>query len=299
MQSSSFITILFPVVLGFIMLGMGLSLTVNDFKRVLVYPKAVAIGLVGQLIVVPVIGFLVAALFLRHSPELAVGLMIVAVCVGGSNSTLLNFLMRGDVPLSITLSALTNGITVFTIPFLVNFALQYFMGSSSQPIQLPIVPTVFQLMLVTILPTAIGMAINIRWPQLARKVERPVKILSAIFLAFVIISAVALTWSTLIPALTAVGVSVVVLNIALMALGYVVGRLARLPHSQQLCLGIEFGIQNGILAITIANAPTMLNNPTMTIPPVIYSLLMIVIGLAFGLVVNSLAGKAAVEAVPA
>jgi BASS family bile acid:Na+ symporter len=295
MQSSSFITLVFPLVLGFIMFGMGLSLTVNDFKRVAQYPKAVAIGLVGQLIIVPLVGFLVAKLFLSGSPELAVGLMIVAVCVGGSNSTLLNFLMRGDVPLSITLSAFTNAITVFTIPFLVNFALQHFMGAA-EAIQLPIVPTVLQLIVITILPTAIGMAINVRAPQLASKTERPVKILSAIFLGFVIIGAVASTWATLVPALTATGVAVVVLNIALMALGYGVGTLAQLPQSQRLCLGIEFGIQNGILAITIAS--TMLNNPTMTISPVVYSLLMIIIGLAFGLVVNNFLRKQAVEESP-
>ncbi len=288
MQSSIFITLILPSVLAFIMLGMGLSLTVNDFKRVVVYPKAVAVGLVGQLIVVPLIGFLVASIFPFPSPKMAVGLMIIAVCVGGSNSTLLNFLMRGDVPLSITLSALTNGITVFTIPFLVNFALQHF-TASGQPVQLDILATVLQLIAVTIVPTAIGMAINARFPQWSSKAERPVKILSALFLAFAIIGAAINTWSNLMQALVDVGIAASVLDIALMVLGFGIGWLLRLPQSQRVCLGIEFGIQNGILAVTIAS--TMLNDPVMTVPPVVYSLLMLILGLGFGFVANYLGRK--------
>jgi bile acid:Na+ symporter, BASS family len=294
MQSSVFTTVVFPFVLAFIMLGMGLSLTVNDFKRVLLYPKAVALGLLGQLIVVPLIGFLIASVFPFPSPELAVGLMIVAVCVGGSNSTLLNFLLKGDVPLSITLTALTNGITVFTIPFLVNFALRHFMGSD-QVVQLNIVTAILQLILITLVPTAIGMAINARFPRAASKAERPVKIFSAVFLAIAIIGAVASTWRVLIGAFVDVGIAAAVLNISLMILGYLTGWLVRLPQNQRICMGIEFGIQNGILAVAIASSPLMLNNPTMTIPAVIYSLLMLIIGVAFGFVANYFAPR---EAIP-
>lgn len=290
MQSSVFTTIIFPFVLGFIMLGMGLSLTVNDFKRVALYPKAMAVGLAGQLVVVPLIGFLIASVFSFPSQEMAVGLMIVAVCVGGSNSTLLNFLLRGDVPLSISLTAVTNGITVFTIPFLVNFALRHFMGSN-QAVQLDTVTAILQLIIITIVPTAIGMAINARFPRWSSKAERPVKIISAIFLAVAIIGAAASSWQILIKAFVDVGIAAAVLNIALMILGYMTGWLARLPQNQRICLGIEFGIQNGILAVAIASSPLMLNNPTMTIPPVIYSLLMLIIGVVFGFVANYFAPK--------
>ena len=120
MESNIFITVFFPVALAIVMFGMGLSFVVNDFKRIVIYPKAVTLGLVGQLVLVPIAGFIVASIFPFSTPELAVGLVVVAVCVGGSNSTLLNLLVRGDVPLSITLSAFTNILSVFTIPFIIN-----------------------------------------------------------------------------------------------------------------------------------------------------------------------------------
>ncbi len=285
MQSSVFTTIILPILAAFTMFGMGMSLTMTDFKRVVLYPKAVMLGLVGQLVVVPLVGFLIASVFRFPSPEMAVGLMIVTVCVGGSSSTLLNFLLRGDVPLSITLTALINGITVFTIPFVVNFALRHFMGIN-QVIQLDILTVILQLILITIVPTAIGMAINARFPQWSSKAERPLKIFSAIFLAVAIIGAVTSTWQVLIQAFVDVGIAVAVLNIALMIVGYGAGWLGRLPQNQRICLGIEFGLQNGILAVTIGSSPLMLNNPTMTIPAVINSLLMLIIGVVFGFVAN-------------
>ena len=290
MQSSVFTTVVYPLVAALIMLGMGLSLTMADFRRVLVYPKAVAIGLVGQLVVVPLVGFLIASVFPFPTPELAVGMIVVAACVGGSSSTLLNFLLRGDVPLSITLTAFVNCITVFTIPFEVNFALRYFMGSN-QVIQLDILTVIFQLMMVTIVPTAIGMVMKARFPRLSSKAERPVKILTTIFLIVAIIGAVASTWQILVQALFDVGIAVAVLNISLMILGYLTGWLIRLPYNQRVCLGIEFGIQNGILAVAIGSSPLMLNNPTMTIPAIIYGFLMLVIGVIFGFVANYFAPK--------
>lgn len=287
MESNVFITVFFPIALAIVMFGMGLSLVVDDFKRILVFPKAVALGLVGQLVLVPAVGFLVASIFPFSMPELAVGLVIVAVCVGGSNSTLLNFLLRGDVPLSITLSAVTNIVSVFTIPFLINLALVRFMGAG-QVIQLPVLETVVQLLLVTILPAAIGMALNARFPQLTGKAERPVKILSAILLLIVIIGALTRTSATIMQGIGEVGLPVLVLDVALMLLGYGLGWVLRLNEAQRICIGIEFGIQNGILAVTIASSPLLLNNPTMTITPIIYSLMMLVMGFAFGLTINLL-----------
>jgi BASS family bile acid:Na+ symporter len=267
------------------MFGVGLSLVVSDFKRILVYPKAVTIGLVGQLVLVPAAGFAVASFFDFSTPEFAVGLVVVAVCVGGSNSTLLNLLLRGDVPLSVTLSAFTNIISVFTIPFLINLALVRFMGNG-HVIQLSIWQTISQLLLITILPMGIGMALNARFPRLIGKANRPVKIMSAILLLMVIIGALASTGATVWRGMLEVGLPVIVLDIALMLIGYSLGMLLRLKESQRVCLGIEFGIQNGILATTIASSPLLLNNPTMTLTPIVYSLLMLVLGFAFGGVVN-------------
>ena len=287
MESNIFITVFFPVALAIVMFGMGLSFVINDFKRIVIYPKAVALGLVGQLALVPAAGFIVASLFTFSTPELAVGLVIVAVCVGGSNSTLLNLLVRGDVPLSITLSAFTNILSVFTIPFLINLALVRFMGGG-QVIQLPVLETIGQLLLITIVPLAIGMALNARFPQLASRANRTVKIMSAILLLIVIFGALFSTGPVVWHGIKEVGLPVIVLDVTLMLMGYGLGKLLRLGESQRICMGIEFGIQNGILAVTIASSPLLLNNPMMTLTPIIYSLLMLALGFGFGGVVNLL-----------
>ncbi|MFC1914597.1 bile acid:sodium symporter family protein [Chloroflexota bacterium] len=287
MESNVFITIFFPIALAIVMFGVGLSLVVDDFKRIVIYPKAVSLGLVGQLVLVPATGFIVASIFPFSTPEFAVGLVVVAVCVGGSNSTLLNFLLRGDVPLSVTLSAFTNTLSVFTIPFLVNLALVKFMGSG-QVIQLPVGETISQLLLVTIAPLAIGMALNTRFPQLTTRANRPVKIMSAILLLIVIIGALFSTWDIVWQGIREVGLPVIVLDITLMLMGYGFARLLRLDEAQRICMGIEFGIQNGVLASTIASSSLLLNNPTMTLTTIIYSLLMLILAFGFGGVVNLL-----------
>jgi len=285
MESNVFITIFFPAALAIVMFGVGLSLVVDDFKRIVVYPKAVTLGLVGQLAIVPAAGFAIASFFHFSTPELAVGLVVVAVCVGGSNSTLLNLLVRGDVPLSITLSAFTNILSIFTIPFLINMALVRFMGAG-QVIQLSVWQTISQLFLITIIPLAIGMALNARFPQLMGKANRPVKILSAILLLMVIAGALVSTGPIVWRGMLEAGVPVIVLDVVLMLVGYGLGTLLRLKESQRVCMGIEFGIQNGMLAVTICSSPLLLNNPTMTLTPIVYSLMMLVLGLAFGGVVN-------------
>ncbi len=290
MESNIFITVIFPVALAIIMFGMGLSLVLEDFKRIFVYPKAIILGLIGQLVLVPIVGFIVASIFPFSTPEFAVGLVIIAVCVGGSNSTLLNFLLRGDVPLSITLGIFTNTLSIFTIPFLVNLALLRFMGSG-HAIQLPVVQTIVQLLLMTILPLAVGMVFNLFFPKLAGKSNRIVKILSAILLLMAIVGALISTASTVWKGLVEVGVPVVVLDVVLMLLGLGLGWILRLKYSQRLCLGIEFGIQNGILAGTIASSPLLLNNPTMTLTTIIYSLLMLVLGFSFGMIANLLSER--------
>jgi BASS family bile acid:Na+ symporter len=287
LESNIFITVFFPVALAIIMFGMGLSLVVNDFKRIVVYPKAVALGLVGQLVLVPATGFLVASVFHFSTPELAVGLVVVAVCVGGSNSTLLNLLVRGDVPLSITLSAFTNTLSVFTIPFIVNLALVRFLGAG-QVIQLPVGQTILQLLLITIAPLAIGMALNACFPQLTGKAQRPVKIASAILLVIVITGALFSTGEIVWQGMKEVGLPVITLDVVLMLMGYGLGLVVGLNQAQRICMGIEFGIQNGVLAVAIASSPLMLNSPMMTLTPIVYSLLMLILGLGFGAVVNLL-----------
>jgi bile acid:Na+ symporter, BASS family len=121
------------------MLGMGLTLTPEDFKRVVIYPKAVVIGLAAQLIVLPIVGFGIASVF-PLDPQLAVGMMILAACPGGATSNMITFLAGGDVALSVTLTAISSFITVFTIPLVINLSMQAFLGQGTT-LQLPFLST--------------------------------------------------------------------------------------------------------------------------------------------------------------
>ena len=170
-MESSFLTAVFlPFALFIIMLGMGLGLTVKDFTRIFVEPKAVIIGLIAQLIIVPVVGFLLA-MFFPLSPELAVGVVILAACPGGPTSNLVTYLVKGNVALSITLTAISSLVTVFTIPLVVNLAMQQFMAESVA-LQLPFLKTVIQIAVITLIPVSLGMLTHHYAPTLASTIEK-------------------------------------------------------------------------------------------------------------------------------
>ena len=157
MEGNILTEVFLPLTLAVIMLGMGLSLTVTDFKRIFIYPKAVTLGLINQLLILPLIAFALA-IFFDLAPGLAVGLMILAACPGGPTSNLISHLANGDTALSITLTAFSSLITVITIPFIVNFSISYFIPGGEQP-PLNIFGTVISVLAITIIPVAIGMLI--------------------------------------------------------------------------------------------------------------------------------------------
>jgi len=279
-MEANFLTDVFlPLALFMIMLGMGLSLTLEDFKRVVIYPQAVGLGLVAQLMVLPIIGFAIASLF-PLEPELAVGVMILAACPGGPTSNLVTFLAGGDVALSVTLTAISSLITVFTIPLVVNFSMQTFLGQGTN-LQLPFINTVLQIAVITLLPVTMGMVAKKYAPGIAAKADQPVKWLSLFFLAVIIAGVLLRERNNLISYVIDVGLVTLVLNVVTMALGYALATLAQLGEKRVTAITIEVGIQNGTLAIAIASSSTLLNTPTMAIPAAIYSLLMFVTGAGF------------------
>jgi bile acid:Na+ symporter, BASS family len=272
MQSNLFTAVLLPLALAMIMLGMGLSLVPEDFKRITRYPKAVAVGTVCQILLLPLIGALITRV-VPMQPELAVGLIVLAVCPGGPSSNIVTYLAKGDVALSVTLTAISSIITVFTIPLFTNLALQHFLGKSAA-IALPIGSTMLQIFLITLLPTAIGMAIRYQFPNIARRLEKPMSRLATGLLALIIVLLLVREGSKLPGFLAQVGISVVLLNLLATMAGFLAGKLFRLPLTQQICIAIEVGIQNGTLAIAITAG--LLNNSDMAVPAAIYSLLMYV-----------------------
>ena len=274
MQSNLFTAVLLPLALAIVMLGMGLSLVPEDFKRITRYPKAVAVGTVCQVLLLPLIGALIT-LVVPMQPAIAVGLIILAVCPGGPSSNLVTYLAKGDVALSVTLTAVSSIITVFTIPLFTNLALQYFLGKSAA-IAMPIGSTMLQIFLITLLPTAIGMAIRHQFPGTARRLEKQMSRFAVGLLALIIVLLLVREGSKLTGFLVQVGIGVVLLNLLAILAGFLAGKLFRLSLAQQICIAIEVGIQNGTLAITITAG--LLNNPDMAVPAAVYSLLMYVTG---------------------
>lgn len=271
-----------PLALGIVMLGLGLGLTIEDFRRVVVYPKAVIVGLVCQMLLLPAVCYGIAKIF-ALPPELAVGLMLLAASPGGATANLYSHLAKGDVALNVTLTAVNSVLSIFTLPFIVEFAMHSFLDAEQRiPLQFVKVMQVFAIVLV---PVVIGMIVRRFRPDVAFSLAKPVKILSAVVLVLVIVLIIAagatddkrtddasLFVKSVLPCL--------VFNLGSMAVGYFVPKLAKVPEKQAVAIGMEIGIHNGTLAIAVAT--TLLKSTTMAIPPSVYSGIMFFTAAGFG-----------------
>lgn len=269
MEEGLLTTVGLPLALAFIMIGMGLSLTLDDFKRIVRYPKAVVIGLICQLIVLPIVGFLLISYF-EVTGAMAVGVMIIAACPGGATSNLISHLAKGDTALSISLTAVTSLITVITIPLIVNYSIVHFGEEGS--VLLPLGRTIAQIFVITLIPVSVGMMTHRKRPHFALRADRPVRIMSAVFLALIIVAAIVKERENLVAFFKQIGPVMLTLNLFMLAIGYILARLFLLTARQQVTISIETGIQNGTLGIFVA--ATLLKNSVMTIPSAIYSLIM-------------------------
>jgi BASS family bile acid:Na+ symporter len=232
------------------------------------------VGLVNQLILLPLIGFAIVTAF-PIAPEIAIGIMILAACPGGPTSNLLAHLAKGDTALSVSLTAMSSFVTILTIPFIVNFALIHILDEG-QMIQLDVPRTIAQIFVIIIIPVAIGMIIRRYRESFAMRMARPVRIASGIVIALVIIGIVIKERDKLGSYFQQAGIVALTLNVATMAVGYYSARLFRIRDKQALSISIESGIQNGTLAISIA--VILLNSTEYSIAPAIYSLLMFFTG---------------------
>jgi BASS family bile acid:Na+ symporter len=262
--------IILAISLIIIMFGMGLSLTLNDFKRTLIYPKAVIIGLISQMIILPLIGYTIAV-SLGLSATSSIGIMLLAACPGGPTSNMLAYLAKGDLALSVSLTAISSIITIFSIPLIVQLALIEF-ANQSQLINVDAITMIKQLVVVVILPISLGMFINAKKPEFAAKMERPVKIASAVIFVLVVVGVVISIREVFMDYLKEAGIPAILLNLTTMAIGFTLAVLFKLNRPQAVSISIESGIQNGTLAITLATIA--LNNAEYSIVPAIYSLLM-------------------------
>jgi BASS family bile acid:Na+ symporter len=266
-------TLILAVSLIIIMLGMGLSLVAADFKRVFLYPKAVVVGLLNQLVLLPLIAFGVTML-VPTRPEIAVGLMILAACPGGPTSNLIAHLAKADTALSVSLTALSSFITLLTIPFIVNFSLTHFLDAG-EVIKLDVVNTIVQILVIVIIPVSLGMLIRRYKEAFAIKMEKPVRVASGLVLVLVIVGLVIKEKDNMVAYLEEAGLVALLLNVATMLVGYLSARMLKINKKMARSISIESGIQNGTLAITIA---VLLGSTEFAITPAVYSLIMFASG---------------------
>lgn len=270
MESSILSTVVLPLALFFIMLGLGLGLTKDDFKLVFSRPKAMLVGISSQMLLLPIVAFALISVF-TIEPELAMGVMILALCPGGTTSNLFTYIAKGDVALSVSLTAIVSLIAPFTIPIVFNASSTFILGEG-QAITMPVLKTIIQLCVITILPICIGMLIRHWRESLAIRLEKPLRVFSVCFLLLIVLSLIAKNWQQLPEFLASVGTITVLLNVICMTLGFILAKAFVLEHKQAVSVCLEVGLQNGTSALMIAL--TILENSTMSIGPTIYSLLM-------------------------
>lgn len=282
MQADLLTTVVLPVSLFIIMLGMGLSLRRTDFTRVITQPKAAVIGLSAQLIALPLIAFLLATVF-KLAPELAVGLMIISFAPGGATSNMFANLAKGDVALSISLTAVVSLITPFTLPLFTLLAMNHFIGPA-EGFELPLLKTILQLLLITVIPVLLGMFILFKWKGAANKTEPVIRVFSVIFLFLIIVAIILKNKSQIVGFFVQAGAATLTLNVLVLGLGYLLAKFFKLSQAQAVSISYEVGIQNGTLALFVTG--TLIGNNAMMIPAVTYSILMFMTGFALGYILK-------------
>lgn len=270
-----------PIALGIIMFGLGLSLTPSDFVRVGRQPKAAAVALACQLLLLPAICFALVLAF-QLPPLLAVGMMLLAASPGGTTANLYSHLFRGDVALNISLTAINSVIAVVTLPVIVNLAVAYFQpGDMKVGLQLTKTLEVFMIVLV---PVALGMLVRGLKPGFAQAMDKPVRIASILILTLVILGAAASSLDVLLANFQALAGIVILFCLFSLGIGFAVPRLLKIERPQAIASAFEVGLHNATLAIVIAQS--VLRSPEMTLPGAVYGVLMFPLAAAFGLLIT-------------
>lgn len=263
--------------LALVMLGVGLSLSLEDFARLRRHPKAVAIALLLQMLLLPLACFAMIKL-VGLPPAMAVGLMLLAASPGGVSANLFSHLFGGHVALNISLTAINTLLSVITMPLIANLALQHFIGEGIVPLQ---TAKVAEVMAVVLLPVVVGMSVARCRPALAARLEKPFKIFSAVVLALLALGAIAKEWRALADSAASIGGIVLVFNLLSLLSGYYLSRALGLAKAMATAISFEIGIHNSTLALYIALS--VLQNFQMALPAAAYSVSMYVVGTVFGL----------------
>lgn len=279
-MDSALTTVGLPVALAVIMFGLGLGLTVADFRRIAVHPRAVAVALACQLLLLPAVCFgLVIAFDLE--PLLGIGMMLLASSPGGTTANLFSHLFRGDVALNITLTAINSIISIATLPIVTGLAIAYYDRGDEVTMPLIEVVKVFALILI---PVGLGMVTRARNEGFATRMDRPVRAASAAILALLILGILLDQRENVGDYLADVGLVAGLFCAISLIVGYVVPRAAGVRHDQAVASSMEIGVHNGTLAIYVA--VEVLDNTQISVPAAVYSLLMFFLAAGWGAVIT-------------
>jgi bile acid:Na+ symporter, BASS family len=279
-MDSALTTVGLPIALGIIMFGLGLSLTPDDFRRVSRHPRAVAVALGCQLVMLPLVCFGLVKLF-DLPPLLAVGLMLLAASPGGTSANLFSHLFRGDVALNITLTAINSIISIGTLPLVTNLAIDYFDRGDDVSMPLDEVVKVFVIVLV---PVGLGMLVRAHKQSFAAAMDRPVRIGSAVILAVLVLGILLEERDHVGDYLADVGLAAGLFCAISLVVGYVVPRAFGVVEDQAIASSMEIGVHNGTLAIFVAE--NVLDSTEIAVPAAVYSLLMFFLAAGWGAVIS-------------
>lgn len=274
------IDIILPLSLVFIMFTLGLGLTTNDFINIVREPKALGIGIMNQMVLLPIVAFCIVTLS-GLTREMAVGMMILASCPGGVTSNMITKLAKGDTALSISYTAVVSIVTVITLPMIAALSMQHFMGSDAPP--LDILSLGLTMFLITAVPVGIGLLVHERYQGLSDSFEPMATRISTVLFVIIVIGALASEWEAFIDNVLTLGPAIIVLMIIMLFIGYKSAQWFSMGEKRAVTVAIESGIQNATVGITIGN---MILNPEtglslLSLPSGVYGILMYLVCLPF------------------
>lgn len=274
------INVVLPLSLAIIMLSLGIGLTVADFARVLKAPKAFAVGAIAQVVLLPIVAFGIVSVF-GLPPELAVGMMLLSFCPGGVTSNMVAKLARGDVALSVSLTAVISLLSLLTVPALTAWSVAHFMGDTAPPVS--VTSLTIAVFVITTLPVAIGVGIRHFAPGVATRIDGPLSAIATVLFVVIVVAALAGNWNIFTTNLPTLGPALVTLNVLLLSAGLVLARLATLAWQQAKTISIETGIQNATLGITLAALISGQSEgfSAMALPSGVYGITMYLVALPF------------------
>lgn len=287
MQGDLIVTVGLPAGLMLIMFSLGVGLVLDDFRRVFAYPRAFLVGVVCHFILLPLVAFLVVKAW-GFTGAMAAGFMILAACPTGTTSNLLTLYARGDVALALSFTAFAGVVSIVTVPFIVGFAIEHFMGAGRR-VPVPAGAMMLQIFVIMGLPVILGMLLRAKAAAFADRIQKPLGGVALVVFVLIVFAAVAKHFALFRENTATLAPPIVVIMAVMMALGYALSRAARVERRQAVTVAIESSIQNVTLALVIAGS--ILGDQVMMLAPTIYGVMMYVVAALFVYIARRLVAR--------